>query len=141
MTEFPKMLYKFPGSEPMHGGNFATKIVQDQDEQDEAQADGWKLTTTEAKAQHDAPPKKPEKAPVPIPELVPETVTEEVKAEAALADSDAADAEEPTAADDEAYKAEREQLKADAVGLGLVFARNATNEKLRNLISAARGQV
>ena len=69
MNEYPKMLYKYPGSEEMHGGRFATLIVQDADEQDAAVADGWALTTTEAK--NPAPP------PEPIPESsAPETEEE-----------------------------------------------------------------
>lgn len=49
MNEYPRMLYKFPGIEQIHGGNFATLIVNDEAEQESAAQDGWKETTTEAK--------------------------------------------------------------------------------------------
>ena len=55
MNDFPRMLFRCPGSEPMHGGHFATRIVADADEQASALADGWHLTTPEAKAAHEAP--------------------------------------------------------------------------------------
>lgn len=49
MDIYPKMLYKHPGREELHGSHFNTLIVGDEDEQDAALADGWKLTTAEAK--------------------------------------------------------------------------------------------
>ncbi len=48
--DFPKMLYKFPGTEAIHGGNFATLIINDQEAEEAAVADGWSLSTDEAKA-------------------------------------------------------------------------------------------
>lgn len=45
------MLYKAPGPHEIHGGKFDTLIV-DADEVEQAQADGWFLTTPEAKAAH-----------------------------------------------------------------------------------------
>ncbi|MGE5622490.1 MAG: hypothetical protein ACM3WS_04980 [Bacillota bacterium] len=48
-TEFPKMLYKAPGAHEIHGGKFDYKVVQDEAELDQAAADGWSLTTDEAK--------------------------------------------------------------------------------------------
>ena len=55
MNEFPRMLYKHPGREEMHGSRFDTLIVGDEGKQDAALADGWKLTTTEAKDPAEAP--------------------------------------------------------------------------------------
>lgn len=49
-NDFPRMLYQAGGAEEIHGGRFATKIVNDQDELDAALAGGWALTTTEAAA-------------------------------------------------------------------------------------------
>lgn len=49
MNDFPRMLYKYPGTEEIHGARYATKIVNDEDELDDALADGWKLSTAEAK--------------------------------------------------------------------------------------------
>ena len=59
MDEFPRMLYRAGGSEAMHGGLFATCIVQDPDELAAALAAGWYLTTPDAaagKELDDAPP-------------------------------------------------------------------------------------
>lgn len=50
------MLYKAPGPHEIHGGHFDYTIV-DADEEgaiEQAQADGWHLTTPEAKADYDA---------------------------------------------------------------------------------------
>jgi hypothetical protein len=49
-NDFPRMVYRDGGTEEIHGGHFATHIVNDQDELDAALADGWHLTTPEAKA-------------------------------------------------------------------------------------------
>lgn len=56
MNEYPRMLYKYPGQEEMHGGRFATLIVPGEAEQEAAVADGWALTTTNARN----PPSVPE---------------------------------------------------------------------------------
>lgn len=48
MNEFPKMVYRAGGTEEIHGGRFATHIVQNADEQDAALIDGWSLTTDAA---------------------------------------------------------------------------------------------
>ena len=53
-NEFPRMVYQAGGTEEIHGGRFATHIVHNQDELDAALADDWHLTTTEAKAAHEA---------------------------------------------------------------------------------------
>ncbi len=47
------MLYQAPGPHQIHGGNFDYKIV-DADEVEEALADGWHMTTTDAQASHEA---------------------------------------------------------------------------------------
>ena len=44
----PTMLYKSPGPHEIHGGKFDYTIF-DEDEVEQAIADGWSLTTTEAK--------------------------------------------------------------------------------------------
>lgn len=49
----PTMLYKFPGPHEIHGSNFDHTIVDEEDIEN-AMADGWHLTTTAAKAAHDA---------------------------------------------------------------------------------------
>jgi len=50
MNDFPRMLYQAGGAEEIHGGRFATLIVHDDDELEAALADGWSLTTDEARA-------------------------------------------------------------------------------------------
>lgn len=55
MNDFPRMVYKAGGQEEIHGGKFATLIVNDEGEQDAALADGWHLTTDDAKAVQEAP--------------------------------------------------------------------------------------
>lgn len=60
MDIYPKMLYKFPGVELIHGGHFATLIVNDEAEQEAAAQDGWEETTTNAKRRAEAPPPQPE---------------------------------------------------------------------------------
>jgi hypothetical protein len=47
------MLYKFPGSTPMHGAKFDYIVVADEDIE-ASLADGWALTTPDAKALHQA---------------------------------------------------------------------------------------
>jgi hypothetical protein len=54
-TDFPRMVYRAGGTEEIHGGRFATLIVNDQDELDAALADGWHLTTPDAKAATEKP--------------------------------------------------------------------------------------
>lgn len=47
-NSYPQMIYQAGGTEQHHGGNFATRIVHDDDELAAALADGWSLTTGEA---------------------------------------------------------------------------------------------
>lgn len=54
MDDFPKMLYRAPGTEHVHGMLLSTRIVADADEEAAALADGWHTTTPEAKAAHEA---------------------------------------------------------------------------------------
>lgn len=49
-NDFPRMIYQAGGTEEIHGGHFATLIVDDQDALDAALAEGWSLTTDEARA-------------------------------------------------------------------------------------------
>lgn len=49
----PTMLYKCPGPHQIHGGHFDYTIV-DEGDIEQALAEGWHLTTTDAKAEHDA---------------------------------------------------------------------------------------
>jgi hypothetical protein len=50
MNEYPRMLYRAGGTEEIHGGRFATLIVHDDGELEAALAEGWSMSTPEAKA-------------------------------------------------------------------------------------------
>jgi len=54
MSEYPKMLYKWPGIEEIHGDKFDYTIVEDEEAEDVAKEDGWFLTTDEAKGKKEA---------------------------------------------------------------------------------------
>ena len=49
MSQFPRMIYQVGTQEEMHGGRFDYIVVEDQDTLDMLLADGWYLTTGEAK--------------------------------------------------------------------------------------------
>lgn len=110
MNKFPRMLYKHGGPEEIHGGRFHTRIVQDQDEQDAALADGWYKTTPDAK---DAA----------------KVSSEAAKQKAAGAGNSAGQADNapPT----------RDELKRKADDLGLSYPSNISTEKLAALVDAA----
>lgn len=59
MDQFPQMLYRLGGSEPAHGGYFATRIVGDTEELVAALAEGWAESTPDAVAAAAAPPAPP----------------------------------------------------------------------------------
>lgn len=109
-NEFPRMVYQAGGTEEIHGGRFATNIVNDQDELDAALADGWHPTTTEATAAAGKP----------------------ADVGATGAGAGAADDEK----DDNAPPS-RDELKAKATELGLTFPGNVSNIKLAEMIDAA----
>lgn len=107
-NDFPRMVYQAGGTEEIHGGKFATHIVNDQDELDAALAGGWHLTTTEAKAAAEKP-------------------ADVGAAGAGAADDDKDDDAPPT----------RDELKTKATELGLTFPGNVSNAKLTEMINAA----
>lgn len=83
-NEYPRMLYKYPGREEIHGSRFDTLIVEDADELDGAIADGWAMTTTEAKAPRVIPTEAPTAAPTSAPDASDEGPDRDaLKAEAA----------------------------------------------------------
>ena len=53
-NEFPKMLYRAPGPEALHGGSFATRIAINAQDEEQALADGWHLNTPDARAAFEA---------------------------------------------------------------------------------------
>lgn len=48
MDQFPQMLYRAGGAEQIHGGSFATLVVDDAEQLEAALADGWAETTPQA---------------------------------------------------------------------------------------------
>lgn len=110
------MLYKYPGSLEIHGGHFDYQIV-DADEDgaiEKAKADGWHLTTPEAKAAYEAAQAK------------------------AAADREAeAERLANLALNDETKPPTRAELEQMAESLGLPFDGRTTDKKLAKLIAAA----
>ena len=111
MSNYPRMLYKFPGAEEMHGARFATKIVGDDDSHAEAIGDGWAETTTEARQLADSPKEVAPVVVVPAP---------------------APDQGEDTQ--------DRDSLKAEATELGLEFPKNVPTERLAEMIAEAKAK-
>lgn len=109
-NEFPRMVYQAGGTEEIHGGCFATKIVNDQDELDAALADGWHLTTPEA--------------------------TKAASSAGGKLETGNAGAAGGEGQDDNAPPT-RDELKAKATELGLTFPGNISNAKLAEMIDAA----
>jgi hypothetical protein len=50
MNQFPRMVYKHGGPHEIHGSQFDYLIAEDAEELDAMLADGWHLTTDEARA-------------------------------------------------------------------------------------------
>jgi hypothetical protein len=48
------MLYRYPGTEPLHGGLFATLVVADAKAHKVALADGWHEASDQAREAHEA---------------------------------------------------------------------------------------
>jgi len=63
MSDFPRMLFKANGTEPMHGGMFTPFIVENAETLEAALADGWCLTTCEATARVQMPTETPVSVP------------------------------------------------------------------------------
>lgn len=109
--QFPVMLYKSPGPHEIHGGKFDYTIAADEEAATAALADGWHLTTAEAKEAADAAANPPPSTPAPAPAAAPEP----------------ADDAAPT----------RDELKQKADELGIEYAKNIPTEKLIELVEAA----
>ena len=114
MNDFPRMLYKAPGVLAIHGGLFATAIVDDQAAMDDAAADGWCVGTDEAK----------------------QAKTDRDTA-AVMAAEQAAEAAAVQALADETRPPSRNELEQMATSLALVFHGNTSDKKLTALIKAA----
>lgn len=115
MSNYPRMLYKFPGNEEMHGASFATLIVNDEAEHEDANDNGWASTTTEAREFAEA-----QKLPAPVP-----VVQIEQKPEEAEHEEDAPD---------------RDALKAEAKELGLEFPKNVPTDRLAEMVAEAKAK-
>lgn len=107
MDQYPKMLYKAGGPEPMHGGHFSTLIVGGLDEHNTAAFKGWCETTSDA-LQAQA----------------------EERAQAAEATARLA------AQRDDLKPATREELESKAADLHIAFKPQTSDKKLAEAIAA-----
>lgn len=110
------MLYKYPGTQEIHGDLFDYVIVDDE-QIDATLADGWSLTTPDAKLAH-------------VAKVTAELAAKEEAAELA-ASSALADANKPPT------RAELEQM---ATSLSLPFDGRTSDRKLAALIAAQSTQ-
>lgn len=112
-NDFPKMLYRAGGSEPIHGGHFATLIVDDEAGEAAALADGWFVATDDA------------------------AEADRVAKAAALDAAEAKAIAEAQAVVDANAQPTRAELEQKATELGLPFDGRTSDRKLRDLIAAA----
>lgn len=112
-NEFPKMLYRAGGAEPIHGGHFSTLIVSDEAEEGAALADGWFVATDEA------------------------AEADRVAKAKALEEAEAAAIASAQAVVDANAQPTRAELEQKATELGLPFDGRTSDRKLRDLIAAA----
>lgn len=131
MSEFPKAMYKAPGLEDIHGHKLDYRVVADEQEQEDASADGWFLTSGEAVESLIADAK----ATVARVEengasstALPPSGPEAADSAPAMVDADAAD----TAG---AAVVTREDLEAKATELGIKFDGRTSDKKLSALIA------
>lgn len=137
------MLYKCPGPHEIHGGHFDYVIVPEVDIE-EAQAQGWHLTTEKARAAHEAaiapPPALPVSAaaldPVQAPVVTaPVSEAPAVAVVEPVAPAPAAAAPELTAQELNA-PATYDEMKAKATQLGLEYPGNISKAALLAMITA-----
>ncbi len=155
------MLYKFPGPHEIHGAHFDYVIVPEADIE-EAKAQGWHLTTGEAREAHDAAMAKQFEsaaapaAPAPYPGDVPEqdkgaAVADPVQGENPYTAAVQADAEHVAKAEEQepAGQVKKEaaetaddapatydEMKTKAKELGLEFPGNISKAALLAMITA-----
>jgi flagellar hook-length control protein FliK len=84
---YPRMMFRQPGTEEMHGAKFATMIVESEEDRDRATEFGWSLSTAEAveryKAKQDADKKAAEAEPATRAELMAKAAELKLKVNAA----------------------------------------------------------
>ncbi|MES3022748.1 MAG: hypothetical protein V4857_14305 [Pseudomonadota bacterium] len=113
MKQFPRLVFRSPGPEQCQGGTYAHALVQDEAQFDAFLGNGWHETLPEALR----PPAIAEQ-PVETPVVV---LTKEPVA----------------VADDDNTPVTRDEMKAQAAKLGLVYPFNVTNKKLAEMIEFA----
>lgn len=132
------MLYKCPGPHEFHGGHFDYVIVPEADIE-EAKAQGWHLTTDEARAAREAaitapPPPLPVPAadlnPVPAPIVAARVLEAPPPAPAPIEQSTQLTPKEETA------PATYDEMKTKATQLGLEFPGNISKAALLAMITA-----
>jgi hypothetical protein len=134
------MLYKCPGPHEIHGGHFDYVIVPEADIE-EAKAQGWHLTTDEARAAREAAITAPPPAlPVPVEQLDPAPAPMVAAPVEQLAPAPAPDV--PAAAPVELTPQEQtapptyDEMKAKATQLGLEYPGNISKAALLAMITA-----
>lgn len=138
MSEFPKAMYKSPGDMPIQGHMQQYRVVEDQQEQDEAQADGWFLTSQEAQdayvnpvgagAQETVAENGTSSTPEPLLSRAEAAGSASVSDDAAATDEDAGAADAPPT---------RDELERKAAELKIKFDGRTSDKKLSAAIEAA----
>jgi len=118
-NEFPRMVYQAGGTEEIHGGRFATNIVNNRDELDAALAGGWHLTTLGAAEA----PEREHRA-----RLEAADRAEEERVRAAQAEANAQAAREAEARE-QAEQAERDRIATEERAAAEVAAAAAQQEQ------------
>jgi len=111
--QFPRMLYQAGGPEPIHGSHFATLVVNTEDEQAAALADGWHLSTPDALEAQAA-----------------------ARALAAQQEAERAAAAKLAEQADDTKPPTRAELEAKATELGIAFKPQTSDKKLAEAIAA-----
>lgn len=138
MSEFPKAMYKSPGDMPIQGHMQQYRVVADQQEQEQARADGWYLTSQEAqdayvsKSSGDAKETVASNGPSsePLPSLVAEA------ADGSPAPDDAATSDDGAGDAVESAPPTRDELERKATELGIKFDGRTSDKKLSAAIEA-----
>lgn len=141
------MLYKCPGPHEIHGGHFDWVIVPEVDIE-EAKAQGWHLTTTEARAAMEQAITNPPPAPAPYADPVSETthlLTSQANAEHLETSIEQANAGQAQARElvdlgltpqEQTAPATYDEMKAKATQLGLEYPGNISKAALLAMITA-----
>lgn len=134
MSDFPKAMYRAPGLQDIHGHKLDYRVVADEAEQSDAQADGWFLTSAEAVKSHEASRSVETSG-----ESAKATVAHDAEngaSSTALPPSGPEAADSAPVSDDAGAAADpRAELEAKAVALGIKFDGRTSDKKLAEAIA------